>query len=304
MDAVSVLILNYMSYRETLGYIANLKQQKGIQLSILVVDNHSPNESFEALRRHFRNDEQVSVIQSGFNGGYAYGNNFGLRYLQRTNPDFILISNNDIYLDDLRLIADMVKEYRQLPNIAFLAPSMYVGGKEDQKHQAWKLPRLRDSLIASLRITYALAERLQWANRYYFSEKDKNTRPVDCLSGSFFIGAGPVFYHLGMFDENTFLYMEEAIIGHKVKEHSLQNYLMRGRRFRHAHGKTSRSLHSQAQLQWQWLRSAIYYHRHYQGASVAAVSLLLAFYPFWVVETLLLRFFRRLQFATFRHDTP
>ena len=105
MKSVCVLILNYMSYQDTLRYVDNLKDQKGVRLQILIVDNCSPNESFDELSGAFRKDKQVAVIQSPINGGYADGNNFGLHFLSEKDVDFILISNNDIYLDDDYLIS-------------------------------------------------------------------------------------------------------------------------------------------------------------------------------------------------------
>jgi len=240
MKSVCVLILNYMSYQDTLRYVDNLKDQKGVRLQILIVDNCSPNESFDELSGAFTNDKQVDVIQSPINGGYAYGNNFGLHFLSEKDVDFILISNNDIYLDDDYLISRMTNEYEKQVKPAFIAPLMLVNSREDRKHQAWRLPSFTDDLFASLRTLYYMAKWLGISNRYNFPEEDRRTHRVDCLNGSFFMGEKDVFYLIGLFDEGTFLYVEESILGQNVKRHGLNNYLMRSVHFHHDQGKTTR----------------------------------------------------------------
>jgi len=285
MERVSALIINYMGYQETLRYVENLQAQQGIILSILVVDNGSPNESCSELARELRKYPNASLLQSGFNGGYAYGVNTGLKYLADKDADYILISNNDIRLDNDYLLQSLIREYCSLPGAAFIAPLMYVGGREDQKHQAWKIPRLRDDILASLRILYALGRFFGYSNRYSFPEGNQENQPVDCLSGSFFMGSKAVFCRLGLWDEQTFLYMEESILGWKIKRLGLQNYQARSLRFHHQLGGTTRALHDQARLQRYWLESAIYFQRTYGRAKSWQAWLLRVLYYCWVLET-------------------
>lgn len=285
MDTVFALILNYVSYPETLRYVENLKAQKGIKLSVLIVDNYSPNDAFTRLKKVFENDPLVEVIQSEYNGGYAYGNNFGLQYLKDRPFDYLLISNNDILLDDDLLLCELVNAYKKIDRAGFIAPRMLVGGKEDQKHQAWKLPRVRDTIFSSLRLLYRLASLLNLTNRYRFDPEDRQLRPVDCLSGSFFLGAKTLFYDIGRFDEHTFLYGEESILGQKIRRKGLQNYLLRSRYFHHQSGKTARNLYSLFRLQRFWLESMLYYHRRYHKIGVLEKALLYFLLGFWVLET-------------------
>lgn len=294
MIRVCILIINYLSYRETLWYIRNLQAQKGVRLSILVIDNHSPNESHTVLSRELAEFQDIKLLQSGHNGGYAFGVNTGLRYLVGKAIDFILISNNDIRLDDPYLLQNLIREYNKLPKAAFIAPSMYVGGREDQKHQAWKIPRLTDDLLASLRTLYSIARFLGVSNRYAFPAGNRKAEAVDCLSGSFFMGSKDIFYRLGLWDENTFLYVEETILGWKVKKEGLQNYLIRSLCFHHALGGTTREVHSQAQLQKHWLESTIYFQNTYRGVTRRRLALLRFLFQLWLLETLAVNFFRKL----------
>lgn len=294
MPSVCVLILNYQTHADTISYVKNLQSQQDVQLSILIVDNCSLNNSFSILSKAYKAVPNITVIQSEYNGGYAYGNNYGLRYLKEKPIDFIVISNNDLYLENPYLLSELIKTYQALPDLAFLSPQMILNGDENSKHQAWKLPTIQQSLFESLRILYWLTDHLEKTNRYHFSPNDQGIHPVDCLTGSFFMGAKTTFYQIGLFDENTFLYMEEAILGQKVKQKGLQNYLVRSLSFRHDQTEQSRSLGALIRMRRYWLASVLYYHQTYHRLRIFTKGLFYFLTLLWVVESACFHLFSRL----------
>jgi len=296
---VYIQILNYQGWRDTISCVLGFLKQVQIDLQILVVDNLSPDGSFEHLSTHFQGHPQVEVIQSSENGGYAKGNNVGLAYLEDKAFDYLLISNNDVRLEDDELVFSLVDQYQNLSRVAFLAPAMFVDGREDQKHQAWRLPRFRDEVMASLRILYFIGKRLLQTSRYQFPPSATTPQKVDCLSGSFFLGKKELFYQLQGFDEHTFLYGEETILGHKIKSQGLQNYLWRAKHYHHDQGSTTTRLHSLLQLQQYWLDSTLYYQAHYRNLANWKLLILKILYFCWVLETLLFQIFPK---STFQRD--
>lgn len=80
MIKVLFLILNYKSYLDTIRVTDELLEAKRRDSKIIIVDNASPNESFQKISEAFSENDLVDVIQSRENGGYAKGNNYGLRY--------------------------------------------------------------------------------------------------------------------------------------------------------------------------------------------------------------------------------
>ena len=93
---VAIVILNYNSEEDTIKYVESIKDYKNLN-KIIVVDNKSTNEGAMAKLKILEN-EKVEVIQSDKNGGYSYGNNFALKYLDKQNEeyDYIIISNPDV----------------------------------------------------------------------------------------------------------------------------------------------------------------------------------------------------------------
>lgn len=299
LPKIYVQILNYQAWEDTIQCIQHFLAQRQVDIRILVLDNASPDGSYEKLEATFKNHPQVELLQTGENGGYAKGNNVGLAFLRNKSFDYLLISNNDVRVEDQTLLTSLITQYQALPNIAFLAPAMFVDGQEDQKHQAWRLPRFRDEVMASLRILYFIGKRTIQTSRYQFPTSALTPKKVDCLSGSFFLGNKAIFDQLGGFDEHTFLYGEETILGHKIRDLGLQNYLWRAKHYHHDQGGTTTRLHSLLQLQRYWLNSTLYYQAHYRKLAAWKLLILKFLYFCWVLETLLIQIFPK---RTLRND--
>ena len=96
---VSFLILNYKSYKDTIKVVNELLDfdSTTFDYDIVVVDNKSPNKSYEIINKEFKTISKVIVIEASYNGGYSKGNNVGLRYLQTHRPNYVCIMNNDVH---------------------------------------------------------------------------------------------------------------------------------------------------------------------------------------------------------------
>ena len=280
LDTICVLILNYQSYQDTINYVENLIQQKDVKLNILIVDNCSPNNSYEILKDIFFGVGIVEVVKSERNGGYAYGNNYGLKYIEPKSYDYVLISNNDIVIDDNYLLCKLVDYYKKLENPGFISPVMYVNRKPS-KYPAWKMPTLISHIIGSLR----LFEMIVLGRKSYSIEKNKEFIKVDCLPGSFFLGSKEVFFEMGLMDENTFLYMEEDIIAHKIKKLNLHNYLIVKLHYEHLTAKTIANEITLLKMRSHLMDSRVYFHKKYLKTNKVGIWLLVFLYKLWIIET-------------------
>jgi GT2 family glycosyltransferase len=77
---VSAIVLNYLNWEQTIDAVEDLLAQRGVAVDIVVVDNASPNDSLEHLKRRFGRNRRVAILASSHNGGYARGNNLGARW--------------------------------------------------------------------------------------------------------------------------------------------------------------------------------------------------------------------------------
>lgn len=63
---VSIILVNYKNYKDTIKCLDSLKKVMYQNLSIIVVDNNSKDDSFEILKEY--EDDRIIVMESGFNG--------------------------------------------------------------------------------------------------------------------------------------------------------------------------------------------------------------------------------------------
>ncbi len=276
---VVVLILNYNSWKATVAYIRQLKLQQGINLSILVVDNCSTDNSYNSLIQYFPDDEQVEIIQSEYNGGYAYGNNYGLKYLRQKkleNP-FVVISNNDISIDNPMLLKQLADYYRQCDDIAFISPLMHMDG-QPARNAAWRIPGFSYDILSVVSFNRVKANEAV----YYDLPTQQKLMAVDCLTGSFFMGKLETIKQLNYFDERTFLYEEERILGLKVKKAGLKNYLALQLSFFHENSAIiSNEMNHLTQIQ-HLFNSRIVFHKYHAKTNIFLLTFLKVFYALFL----------------------
>ncbi len=241
---VGVVILNYATYGDTIRLVAELQGQSiASQLRIVVVDNHSPNESYERLKPLEVQMGNVEVLQTQENGGYAKGNNFGLDYLERsvTPPKYVAIVNNDVSLPR-DCFERLVARYEELDSAAVISPVMV--DEKGCRHMPYRVNRFRDDMVnLSLVLRTILPCR---SKQQEVDNTGQGAMRCEMISGSFMFLKFATFKKIGYFYPNTFLYAEERFIAHRVKQLGLSNYLILDQSYLHAHNSpTISSFYSQ-----------------------------------------------------------
>lgn len=91
-NKIGILILNYDSSEDTLDLLESIKLLNRPDILVVIVDNHSPEESIESLINTF---SVPVIIRTDRNLGYAAGNNIGIKYLQEIGVMYTWILNPD-----------------------------------------------------------------------------------------------------------------------------------------------------------------------------------------------------------------
>ena len=127
VDNLSIVLLNYNNYGETIGCINRLKAIGVNEKSIIVVDNHSTDNSAIRLKE-FKHD--FEFIQSSRNGGYAFGNNIGINRAIKNKSNFICVINPDVYFK-YNFLDLLVKELKKNKEIGVIGPCIrYLSNKK------------------------------------------------------------------------------------------------------------------------------------------------------------------------------
>lgn len=104
---LGIVILNYLNYWDTLECVKSLQNQSFKSFYIVIIDNHSLNESYRVLRDSLSDFENISIIQTSSNLGFAKGNNAGIKFLKEKGIRRILVSNNDVVFFDKNYLNDL-----------------------------------------------------------------------------------------------------------------------------------------------------------------------------------------------------
>lgn len=142
---VCFVILHYIAEKETVNCIESIINNVKGEKHIIVVDNASPNDSGEKLQARYEENPIVDVLISQSNLGFAKGNNIGYKYaLERYDPDFIVVMNNDMIIEQETFIEEIKKSYNEY-NYAIMGPDIYSTKKNDhQNPQTRKILSLKE----------------------------------------------------------------------------------------------------------------------------------------------------------------
>lgn len=284
------IILNYIDFEMTSRTVQNIKRYvTGHQdYGILIVDNNSPNVSYEILKERFKNVDDVFVIKNNKNDGYAKGNNFGVKYVEQrfNNCKYIAIMNPDVEFFEETNLERILDKLESDPQLASISPLQLLNGKLDPRTIAWKTQKGFDDIFLTLAITNRVFHRTQYQT---FKIEPNKISYVEVLPGSFFIIKMEPFRQIGYFDENTFLYCEERILAKKLMGAGYRQAIDFESFFIHNHKEESRSKISYKLKHSKYLLlSRAYYNLVYNKPfGPLVVALLYILHPLRALEILM-----------------
>jgi GT2 family glycosyltransferase len=200
LPSVMAVVLNYNGYEDTVKCIQSLRSATYPNLSIVLVDNASSDQSGKRLETEYAD---VPMIRMKNNLGYAAGNNAGIRYALERGAQYVLVLNNDVIVDS-----------------AFLEPMIHVATKySDVGIVTCKLfyqsaPKVIYSAAGYFsKLTCTGVNRGKWLNRIRSQNKIVF---VDFICGALFLARRTVFSDVGLFNEKYFMYYEDLEYSRRV----------------------------------------------------------------------------------------
>lgn len=121
MKRTVIIILNWHGADDTIACLYSLLAVQG-DFSVLVVDNGSADDSVARIGKWIQQNTDclsVELLSLDKNYGFAVGNNKGIAYARKYNPDYFLLLNNDTevtpdFLTRLVNFSECHAEYRVL----------------------------------------------------------------------------------------------------------------------------------------------------------------------------------------------
>lgn len=188
MKQVTAIILNFKVKNDALECINSLKKSN-YPIKIILIDNNSGDGISQAVAK----DKEIIFIQNDKNLGYTGGNNVGIRRAL-SDSDYIFVVNPDVIVSK-DTIQKLVKVLEGGADI--VGPKIYFSGTK----KIWFAGGIldMDNVIGSHK---GVDE--EDRGQYNVSEE------TDYISGASILIKRQVFEKIGFFDENYFLYYEDA----------------------------------------------------------------------------------------------
>lgn len=262
MPRLLTVILNWRTPDMTLRSVESaLTALQGIDSALVVVDNDSGDGSFEKLTAAItakgwdQGPQQVRVLQSGHNGGFGAGNNYGIRAAMPdgTKPDYVYILNSDAFpaKDAIQALLTHLETH---PDTGFAGS--YIHGPDGEPHRtAFRFPSLLGEFEAQIR--FGPVSKLL-ARAIIAQPLPTTTTRVDWLAGASMMMRQKVLDQIGLFDETFFLYYEETDLCRRAARAGWPTDYVVESRVAHI-GSVSTGMKTWSRIPGFWLDSRLHY---------------------------------------------
>ncbi|MCP4968120.1 MAG: glycosyltransferase family 2 protein [bacterium] len=210
---VFVVLLNYQSAGDLVRCLASVRRSQERDIRPVIVDNASGNGDVARLSKEL--GPTIPILESPHNGGYAHGNNLGIRYALDRDVDFVWILNPDTQVepDTLQMLMTTMA---LRPDAGFVgslnlhgdsdpATIQFAGGSID-----WDAGVVTHSI--------GLGTPLASYNR-------RDAHDVDYVAGTSMLVRRKVFDEVGFLPERYFMYFEETDFQVQAARHGWKSVL-------------------------------------------------------------------------------
>jgi len=199
---VYIIILNYNGYKDTIECIHSLKDIDYKNYKIVVVDNNSVDNSIEKIKNTFN---EIVVLNTGINLGYAGGNNYGIKYALENKANYICVINNDVIVDR-NFLKPLVDYMENNKNVGIVGPAVC----------EYYDKNIVQSTGAKINLAKGNVPLINYGKKYSNITKSKVIE-CDYISGACLLFRKDLVNEIGYIPESYFLFYEETEWCLKVK---------------------------------------------------------------------------------------
>lgn len=205
---VSAGIVTYNNVSEIVSCLNSLiETTKGMNIEIYVLDNHSSDDTVSVIRKYF---PRVHLIESSENLGFGRGHN---EILKRISSEFHMVVNPDIQFTP-EVVSKLTAFMCHYPEVGIVTPKIRNTDGSEQ-FLPKRDPKFSYVILSKFRPFYFFRD------EYTRADEDFN-KPTRILSstGCFFMIRTDMFRKVNGFDEQFFMYFEDADLSRRVRKKS------------------------------------------------------------------------------------
>lgn len=198
----AIIILNWNGGEDTIALLSSLKAVKN-SITVVIVDNGSTDNSLSKITKFVEGVEyNVDILPLSENMGFAKGNNIGIAYAMRYNPDNFLVLNNDTEVT---------------PNFLNLLLNFSIA------HPEYRILTPRINLYSQRDRVWNCGGRLRCGFRkyYYAGANQESIEEKEYIPISFVTGCA-LFFYPEILDDKGNLFTERFFFGEEDFEFSMR----------------------------------------------------------------------------------
>lgn len=226
---ISIIIINYNTSELTHNCVESiLEHEYNKSIEFIIIDNASNNNDFENLEKLTLKFENLKLIKSKINLGFAAGNMYGYQF---ASGDYIAFINSDVLFTSP--VLDKLKNFIiENPNAGVCGPQIL--NSDLQETTSFRhFEGVRYKLFGKKFLEATSPAKPSLLKKY------EKPIAVDFIIGSFMFFNLEAFKKIGGFDCNTFLYYEETDICFRLKKIGYSTYFIPSLQYIHLEGKSS-----------------------------------------------------------------
>lgn len=252
---VSIIIVNFNTKQLTIDCIESIKNHtRDISYEVILVDNASTDGSSE----YFSSMEKIKFVQSETNLGFGAGNNLGARV---ADGKFLFLLNSDTILreNSIKKIYDFYKSNSGKLNLGVVG--CVLTNKEGLiANSGGGFPLVLSELKEYVYIS------LEKLLRKKFSPRDPYDFTLEFFEIDYIIGADmflprQLFVDMNGFDEDFFMYFEEADLQKRIRNTGLKNFITTSTKIVHLEGVSSGGQKKNIKKRWIYQKSRNLYFK-------------------------------------------
>lgn len=281
---LAAVILNYNDSVNASNLALKLSTFNEIDI-VVVVDNCSTDDSLTVMKRMLSGFKKINLYVSEKNGGYSYGNNFGIKKAQELGCDKAIVCNTDVEFDNT-----FINECCNALDTQFAVVSvlMKMPGDIYPYEDNYRIFSYSEDLLTCFHFGRKYL-RKKYNRKLVLNNNDHQIHSVDKVPGSMFFIDINKFFECGGFDENVFLYCEERILGRKVKNKGYKVGVYYCYEYFHNHSISIDKSMSKLNQYILTYKSRLYYQKAYNSISPFKAAVFKLCVRFFIMEYHIIR---------------
>ena len=259
-----IILLNWNNAKRTLKCLKSLSKWNNLQVKIIIVDNNSKTKDQLVLQKNIRADQ---LIFNPINGGFAGGNNLGIKKAMRSKVDFILLLNTDAIVSENDII-QLIEQLKKNPKIGAIGPAIREGSKKQYKF-----------LVGGRNIAYFSFTRIQKKQEELSQLPNYPLHFVDYVSGTIFLSRVECFQKVGLLNNNYFFSGEIADFCQRLKKWDYQTAVDVTVVAQHYTDQTDSQLRNELYTYYNIRNRFLFIEQHYPQKKIRLML-------FWVIQGL------------------